>query len=463
MVVLVGAAALALLAAAGAAGLSPLGSFVLASAVLLLQSIGIFLDPVGFVPSADEHLLIALLALGIAAIGGGFLRVSKVREADRERAAGVLLVSILGFVLWMTAMGYPLYSGLHFVYHSNIAEEIWKGKFLVFYLPHPDNILSREAQWGGLVVPYPCLYHTIVAPLTALPPAWFPFAHKLLQALLLLISSLVASVLAWRFSGSGAALAAGIVAVALVPAFQLLGLAHFLTVFGCAMASLALGFLALNLDRLGERRIFWASVALTNLAFLSYTASLLFTAVALALALPFVHRADRGIARRLASSTLAAVVIAFFAYYVHWVLPFLRESVPILFADDSGAGGSFPLFARLAAIPRKLDYSFGSVLLPLAGLAGVVLAARRGPPGRLLLLSWASIVVVFSGFDLFFNFILKHHYFVMAPVAAGAGILAAELARSGRRGGRLFAFALVAFAIALGVRAAHALATGTIQ
>jgi hypothetical protein len=280
---------------------------------------------------------------------------------------------------------------------------------------------------------------------------------------LLVVNTLVASVLAWRFSGSRAAVAAGIVAVALVPAFQLLGLAHFLTVFGCAMASLALGFLALYLERLEERRIFWTSVALTSLAFLSYTASLLFTAVALAMALPFVHRAEGRLARRLASATLAAIAIAFFAYYVHWVLPFLRESVPILFGDDGGAGGSFPLFARLAAIPRKLDYSFGSVLLPLAGLAGVVLAARRGPPGRILLLSWTAIVVVFSGLDLFFNFILKHHYFVMAPVAAGAGILAAELTRSGGRGGRLFAYALVFFAIALGVRAALALATGTIQ
>jgi hypothetical protein len=454
---------LALLAAAAAAGLGPIEGLVLSSLLVGLPSLALFLDPVGFVPLTGGLLLIALLALGAAAISGGSLRMAERRGFDLELAPVILFVSITGFLVWMTALSYPLYVGRHFVYHSNIAEEIWKGKFLVFYLPHPDNILSREAQWGGLVVPYPCLYHTLVAPLTALPAAWFQFAHKLFQATLLTVMSLVAAALAWRFSSSRAALAACIVAVALVPSFQLLGLAHFLTVFGCAMSSLALGFMAVYLERLSERRYWFLAVALTSVAFLSYTASLLFAAIALAAALPFVYRADRPLARPLASATLAAVVVAFFSYYIHWVLPFINESIPILLASEGGESGAFPLFARLAAVPRKLDYSFGSVVIPLAGLAGIGLAGRRGPPGRILLLSWAAIVVVFSGFDLFFNFILKHHYFVMVPVATGTGILASKLVDTGRLSGRVLGIALIVFALVLGVQAAHALAVGTIQ
>jgi len=453
---------LALLAAAGATGLGPFGSLLGASLLLILESIALVADPVGFVPLTGGLSAIALLALVGAALGGGALEMAKGRGHDLDLTPASLFVVMVGFIVWMTAMTYPLYSGRHFVYHSNIAEEIWDGKFLVFYLPHPDNILSREAQWGGLVVPYPCLYHTLLAPLTALPAPWFKFMHKLVQATLLAVMALTAAALAGRFSGRKAGVAASVVAIAMVSSFQLLGLAHFLTVFGCAMSSVALGFMAVFLERLPERRFWWTAVALSSLAFLSYTASLLFTAIALAAALPFVYRMDRRLARHLASSTLAAVVIAFFLYYVHWVLPFIRESIPILLASDEGEG-SFPLFARLVAVPRKFSYSFGSVVIPLAGLAGIGLAARRGPVGRVILLTWAAIVVVFSGFDLFFNFILKHHYFVMVPVATGSGILAAKLADSGNLLARVAAFALVAFALVLGVEAAHTLAIGTIQ
>ena len=71
-------------------------------------------------------------------------------------------------------------------------------------------------------------------------------------------------------------------------------------------------------------------------------------------------------------------------------------------------------------LPGRLSFTYDSALLPLAGLAGLGLAARS--PERTLLFLWGGILILFSGLDLFFNFLLKHHYFVMAPVSVGLSL-----------------------------------------
>ncbi|HEY7817612.1 MAG TPA: hypothetical protein VIG29_05305, partial [Vicinamibacteria bacterium] len=124
---------------------------------------------------------------------------------------------------------------------------------------------------------------------------------------------------------------------------------------------------------------------------------------------------------------------------------------------------SIPVGTRLALIPRKLVYSFGSLVLPLAGLLGVgLLSLRSRDERRFLLLAWITVLVFFSFADVFFNFILKHHYFTLVPVAIGA---AAVLDAGMRRGGwtRWASGALLVYAVALGLRSAAALALGTIE
>ena len=52
---------------------------------------------------------------------------------------------------------------------------------------------------------------------------------------------------------------------------------------------------------------------------------------------------------------------------------------------------------------------------------------------RLVLGTWMGILFFVSSMDVFFNFLLKHHYYVMLPVAVGvAGLLTRIEGRWGR-------------------------------
>jgi hypothetical protein len=454
-------AALAGSVAAGASGLPRRGAAITFGLLMALQAAAVYADPVLWVPFACLFLGICAMATLVAALAGGLSAAMSSAGVFADDARWVSATVSLGFLVWLTAMSAPLYQGRHFLYHSNIAAEIWKGKFLVFYLPHPENILSREAQWGGLLVPYSCLYHLWVAPLSALPTFWFQQAHKVLQASLLASTALLGALGARKLASGRAALWTAILFVSLPATFQLLGLAHFLTVFGTWASTLALVYLFVGWGELQRASRWWGAVGLLTLAFLSYTASLLFTGFTLLVALPFLARADRRQAWHLLTATSAATLASLALYYGYWVLPFVRESIPLLLA--SNGGDSIPVGTRLALIPRKLVYSFGSLVLPLAGLLGVgLLSLRSRDERRFLLLAWITVLVFFSFADVFFNFILKHHYFTLVPVAIGA---AAVLDAGMRRGGwtRWASGALLVYAVALGLRSAAALALGTIE
>jgi hypothetical protein len=67
-----------------------------------------------------------------------------------------------------------------------------------------------------------------------------------------------------------------------------------------------------------------------------------------------------------------------------------------------------------------------------------------------------------SIFDLFFNFILKHHYFVMLPVVVGIATGLEWLARRSRTE-RAVALVLFVYALFVGARAAWQLSQGQMQ
>ena len=98
-------------------------------------------------------------------------------------------------------------------------------------------------------------------------------------------------------------------------------------------------------------------------------------------------------------------------------------------------------------------------MVPVLGLGGLLLA-RRGVE-RVLLLAWAAILPVFMVLDLSFNFLLKHHYFTMVPVAVGGGVLLARIAERGRWGRVAAVVALLSVAL-LGARVGLDAATGRI-
>jgi hypothetical protein len=70
-----------------------------------------------------------------------------------------------------------------------------------------------------------------------------------------------------------------------------------------------------------------------------------------------------------------------------------------------------------------------------------------------------GILFFVSGIDLFFNFLLKHHYYVMLPVAVGLGGL---MARIESRWGRIPAVALTVLVVSLGLKTAVEVALGLI-
>ena len=81
---------------------------------------------------------------------------------------------------------------------------------------------------------------------------------------------------------------------------------------------------------------------------------------------------------------------------------------------------------------------------------------------RVLLLAWAAILPVFMVLDLSFNFLLKHHYFTMVPVAVGGGVLLARIAERGRWGRVAVAVAATRRLALLGARVGLDAATGRI-
>jgi hypothetical protein len=461
----------ALLGSAGRAHAAAYGmlAFLLGSAVAVARA------PLATLPFLPT--LAALCACGwLLAL---WLR-SGMTPGDAGRPRHV--VAALSFVAWACALTFPLYRGGHFLFHSAIAREIWQGRFLTYYLPSPDSMLARQAQWGNVVVPHPCLYHTLAAPLAALPEAWFHLSEKLLLAGLLTSLVLVAGRLAEHLAGARAELCAALLVAAAVPGFQLLGLGHLMTLLGCATGAWALALLAERWPDLGERWTFWRLVALLTLGLLAYTATLLFLSVSVAFLVLAYWRSQPARARRLALAWLAAASLAFGAYYVHWTLPFLRDSLPHLLAgaqpvapasmntagpdETSGTSPAPPaasntrdLGRRALAQPGKLDYSFGSWLVPVLGWLGLVLTPRAAR--RDVLLAWAALLPAFIGVDLFFNLLLKHHYFTMVPLCVGAGLLLARLLARGPWL-RALAAALLAAHVALGLDTAIAVTTGRI-
>jgi hypothetical protein len=459
-IALVAAAGLFVAVTLGAAGLSGVTGLGAGAAVVVAAALALNRDPVVAIPFAATFCGITALGSGLAAALAGIAGVARRKERSVVPPPGAIAAAATAFTAFFASTAFPLYRGGHFGFHTQIAEEIWQGRFPLYYLPFPGSMLSRQAQWGDIIVPHPALFHTLVAPLAALPPPWFHLGVKLVLALWLAAIVLVAAMLATAAGGASAGAWTAVLAAGLVPSYQLLGLGHLMTILGCFAMALALGFLVLRFDRLRQRGTWGAAVGLLAFCFLAYTAGLLFAAFTLAAALPFVLRSEPGTARALAAAGLAAAAVAFLLYYANWAWPFLSQSVPrMLHGSGAPDGGGTPVLKRLMALPHKLDYSYGSVAIPVLGLAGLSRArALRAWP---LLLAWAAVLPVFSGADLFFNLLLKHHYFTTVPVAVGGGLLLAALAGRGAAG-RVGAGVLLGLALLLGVRTALDAALGRI-
>ena len=447
------------LVAFGAIGLSVAAGRTAAVFLMFGCAVAIAGEPLAAIPFVFRFVAIVAAATLLAA-----LVTSLVARFDGEKGLVPRPVAIgaavSGWVAWLTATAFPFYRGGHFVFHSSIAEEIWKGRFLIYYLPFPGSMLSEQAQWGKIVMPHPALYQTLVSPLSALPRAWFYFSEKVFLAMLFASLVLMASVVAERVSGRRAAAFTAVLFAGLVPGFQMLGLGHLMTILGVWSSSLVLPWLMFKVDDLSRFKTWLGTAWLFTFCFLSYTAALLFTGAVLVWVILVSMRGSFARARSVFTMLVAASTFAFLLYYVHWTLPFLMQSVPKIMGGAGLAGAAAaatPILYRLALEPGKLSYSYGSMLIPLAGALSLLWLPKSWD--RLILLAWMGILFFVSGIDLFFNFLLKHHYYVMLPVAVGLGTLAARIEA---RWGRAPAIAMTVVVVALGLKIAVEVALGLI-
>jgi hypothetical protein len=450
------AAAWIFLWALASSGLSRMASLLAASSFALVASLLLYAAPVVLAPFVSRILVAVLTALLFAVSSRGVLKALAVRALTPDLSPGALAVLVAAFVLWFLASASPGYAGGHFGYHTSVAEEIWRGNFLLYYLPGPDNMLARQPQWGNLVVPHPSLYHTVTAPLAALPREWFHVATKLFLALLLGGIGIAAALVATAADDDRTGVYAAGVVAALPTGYQLLGLGHLMTIFGVFTAALALGFAAIQAGRMTLRREWLLGLLLLTLCFLSYTGSLLFASVSLAAASAFLYFRERELSKALGGLLLAGWGLALLLYYGYWVLPFFRDTLPVLASGSSGDSG-VDLLSRLGLVPGKLDYTFGSWIVPAVGIPSLALV--RGSVRRVLLLAWALPLVAFSGLDLLFNFLLKHHYFSFPLVAVGVALSLRRLEKKDLRWKALLA-AFVVFLLVNGLREALFVARG---
>jgi hypothetical protein len=233
-----------------------------------------------------------------------------------------------------------------------------------------------------------------------------------------------------------------------------------MTILGVWSSSLALPWLMFKVDELSRFKAWLGAAWLFAFCFLSYTAALLFTGAVLVAVILVTARENLPRARSVFTMLAAASTFAFLLYYVHWTLPFVMQSIPKIMGG-AGLGGkaaeATPILARLALEPGKLSYSYGSMLIPLAGAVSLLWLPKSWD--RLILLAWMGILFFVSGVDVFFNFLLKHHYYVMLPVAVGLGTLAARIES---RWGRAPAIAMTLLVVSLGLKTAVEVALGLI-
>ncbi|MBN2370418.1 MAG: hypothetical protein JXO72_08015 [Vicinamibacteria bacterium] len=455
-------AALLILVTLLAFGVNRSAAYATVSMLIVLGAIVVALDPVAVIPFLGSMSIIVMAGSILGLLLVGAMRRKGERAADMLPPPAAMAGVFLGFLAWYAATAFPLYRGGHFVFHSSIASEIWQGRFLEYYLPYPGSMLSRQAQWGSIIVPHPCLYQTLVAPVAALPRSTFYFVEKGLLALGLATMAWSVVWVAMHVGGRRSAAFAGILSACLPPAFQLLGLGHLMTLLGCCATTWAFAFLVRRTDRITERSTWWIAVALLTFSFLSYTAAVLIGVFTLAMTILLWWREARSEAVSLATATISACALAFALYYVHWAIPFLSESLPLILDTDAKVG-SFAFvtkhLTRLAQQPHKLNYTYGFWLFPLAGVAGTLLVRRRRE--RWLLAAWGASLIAFIFVDLFFNLLAKHHYLVIAPVVVGLSMLLDSMWRRDPWG-RWAAISIVAVFLILGSRVAAQTAWGWI-
>ncbi|MEO5762707.1 MAG: hypothetical protein ABIR28_10395, partial [Vicinamibacteria bacterium] len=123
----------------GAAGLSAAAGRWACALLLIGSSTAIAMNPLAAIPFVFRFLCIVVAGIALALLVRGTVDMSD-NGARVLPGPAAIATAASGWVAWLSATAFPYYRGGHFVFHSSIAEEIWKGRFLIYYLPFPGSM-----------------------------------------------------------------------------------------------------------------------------------------------------------------------------------------------------------------------------------------------------------------------------------------------------------------------------------
>ncbi|HEY2944117.1 MAG TPA: hypothetical protein VGN09_16910 [Vicinamibacteria bacterium] len=408
-------------------------------------SYGLLRDP-WLVHELLRGVVLALALFGLAGVSIGRVLLARGRATAPDVRA-VAALALATFLLRALAVNHPDFYYPDLRTHARLVQVVHAAGLAFFRTPAAyiweHGVWRTEAYGRTYAFPYTPAFH--------LPFALVPFGYDgLITAMKLAAAALttVPLVLAWAIARRLGASVVGAVLMALVPTYvSRLSFAFLPALFGHAVDTAFLFWLAGNLDRIRERGVWLRGalfVAACQLAYVSGVINISLFVAVLALCEAGIRRDAR---LRQAAAVLAIGVagslVSVLAYYRDF-LPMVLDVVSHAASRRGAAISVHPVQGFLAvAYARTRDFFDG--VYPVLAAAGLVLLFRRRR-GASLLAAWLlTYVLLLLGRAKVPDVFLHGHetLFVTPLVCLAAGQALATLAARGRAG-RVGALALEA-------------------
>jgi hypothetical protein len=405
--------------ATASVGLAPLGVFAFAllaggsrhaAAIAAAIAAAMVVAVVRLAPlpalAALPRLLPFAMVSGLLA-GKALARCGDVAAADRVRLAGLVAAAVVfhGSVVFFPDHNPPDID-IHVRRTRDLASVPFDYGAMLRYgsqLPTPsqDQGAATAALGERTLIPYSPLpyfaFHALELAGLSLPWAMTAFNAAL--------ASLVAPLLwltARRVWSAAAAWLAALLYLLDLAVWHHLGRSHAPAVFGGALGTAALLYLAKNADRLDARRAVLTAAAVLGVAALGYSSSVvlfgLFGMALLSLLAVDAWGSSRASRRGLASALVLGGVLAGVLFYFHYVPGLLGGARAVEAEPDLFPGRTFFIFHNESRQSLRL-WVLGFWIPVVAGLAAAPLALLRAAPFArpvlaAWLLAWAAIMVL---------------------------------------------------------------------
>ena len=318
-------------------------------------------------------------------------------------------------------------------YHVPRTELLLSGQFMKLLEPSDVTALNVTVGLEGGHLPYSPLWYILVAPFGLLGFD-LGIVSNALNGTIDVSRSIMIAYLAMRlFERPAAALwAAGVYHLFEMP-YYLLSWGNWPTQLGLWGALFLICAVAATFEQAAERRalILISIAALVSVLTYTVLGIMAFSMVGLLAVLELLRRTRPGVlrARTLILGLVIAETIAFLGYHVWYMPTILAETVPaivdgILKPSRELHGSVRP--SPLGMVAINWDYAINHLTWAVIGLVpvGVVLAFRQAKRGRLLLLAWLLMLVIYTIIDFAVaEVIFKQIFFVLPLFALLIGLL----------------------------------------